>query len=49
MKKQVGAVVYTTLNKIEVFDTYEKAWKFSQKIFENTGKIAMVEVIYAAN
>ena len=31
----------------QFFPTYEEAWRFSQQVFEHTGRIITIEPVYA--
>jgi len=31
----------------QFFPTYEEAWRFTQKVFENTGRTLVIEPVYA--
>lgn len=37
--------VFTTHNKYTVFDLYEDAWRYAQKVYEETGNVVAVEAI----
>lgn len=37
--------VFTTHCKYLVFDVYEDAWKYAQKVYEETGNVVAVEAI----
>ena len=37
--------VFTGWNKYEVFDLYEDAWTFAQKIYETTGNVIAIETV----
>ena len=37
--------VFTGWNKYEVFDLYEEAWTFAQKIYETTGNVIAIETV----
>ena len=39
-------VVSTTWKNAKVFTDYQDAWKYANKVYEETGKVLAVETIY---
>jgi hypothetical protein len=45
MKKEQRYLVWVSPVKTVILDTYEAAWRLAERVFENTGHAAFVEVI----
>lgn len=43
MKKKPFYIAHIPGVKTESFPTYEEAWRYSERIYQETGKLALVE------